>query len=43
VSRVEGEFPLYHRNWKDVFTDRGLAQLLREPTDRDTVRAFRVL
>ena len=42
VSRVEGEFPLYHRNWKDVFTDRGLAQLLREPTDRDTVRVFRV-
>jgi len=41
VSRVDDEFPLYHRDWKDVFTDRGLAQLLCEPTSRDTVRVFR--
>jgi hypothetical protein len=34
VSYVDGEFPLYHRDWKRVFGDRGLAQLIREPTFR---------
>ena len=43
VSVVDGEFPLYHRNWKEVFSGLGLAQLLVEPTDRDTVRVFRVV
>lgn len=43
VSYVDDEFPLYHRNWKRVFTDRGLAQLLCEPGNRDTVRVFRVV
>jgi SAM-dependent methyltransferase len=43
VSYVNDDFPLYHRNWKDVFTDLGLAQLLSEPGKRDTVRVFRVL
>ncbi len=43
VSYVNEEFPLYHRNWKQVFTDLGLAQLLSEPTSRDTIRVFRVL
>jgi SAM-dependent methyltransferase len=43
VSYVNDDFPLYHRNWKHVFTDLGLAQLLREPSKRDTVRVFRVL
>ncbi|MFB6178355.1 MAG: class I SAM-dependent methyltransferase [Halorientalis sp.] len=41
VSHVDGEFPLYHRNWKEVFTDLGFAQLIREPTSRDTIRVFR--
>jgi SAM-dependent methyltransferase len=41
VSYVDEEFPLYHRDWKTVFTGLGLAQLLREPGDRDTVRVFR--
>ncbi len=41
VSYVDDEFPLYHRNWKDVFSDLGLAQLLCEPTARDTIRVFR--
>lgn len=41
VSYVDDEFPLYHRDWKQVFSDRGLAQLLKEPTKRDTVRVFR--
>jgi SAM-dependent methyltransferase len=43
VSMVDDEFPLYHRDWKAVFADLGLAQLIREPTDRDTIRVFRTL
>jgi hypothetical protein len=43
VSVVDDEFPLFHRDWKAVFTGLGLAQLLVEPTDRDTVRVFRVV
>lgn len=43
VSYVDDEFPLYHRNWKEIFTDLGLAQLLCEPTRRDTIRVFRTL
>ncbi|MFD1589388.1 class I SAM-dependent methyltransferase [Halorientalis brevis] len=41
VSYVDDEFPLYHRDWKAVFTDVGFAQLLCEPTARDTIRVFR--
>ena len=41
TSFVDGEFPLYHRNWKQVFGERDCAQLLREPTSRDTIRVFR--
>ncbi|MDR9432200.1 MAG: class I SAM-dependent methyltransferase [Natronomonas sp.] len=43
VSYVNDEFPLYHRDWKDVFSQIGLAQLLREPSKRDTVRVFRAV
>ncbi|WP_158855320.1 class I SAM-dependent methyltransferase [Halorhabdus sp. CUG00001] len=43
VSAVHDEFPLYHRDWKAVFTDLGAVQLFCEPTNRDTIRAFRVL
>ncbi|WP_115862541.1 class I SAM-dependent methyltransferase [Halorussus litoreus] len=43
VSCVHDDFPLYHRNWKEVFSSLGLAQLLCEPGKRDTVRVFRVL
>ncbi|WP_254538320.1 class I SAM-dependent methyltransferase [Halomarina litorea] len=43
VSYVNDDFPLFHRNWKGVFSERGLAQLLCEPSERDTVRVFRVL
>ncbi|WP_299263826.1 class I SAM-dependent methyltransferase [Halorientalis sp.] len=43
VSYVDDEFPLYHRDWKRVFSDRGFAQLIREPTERDTIRLFRVV
>lgn len=41
VSYVNDEFPLYHRNWKQVFSEHGFAQLIREPTSRDTIRVFR--
>jgi len=41
VSYVNDDFPLYHRDWKAVFSDLGLVQLLREPTARDTIRVFR--
>ena len=41
VSCVDDESPLAHRNWKQVFTDLGRAQLLCEPTSRDTIRVFR--
>ena len=42
VSYVNDEFPLYHRDWKAVFGDRGFAQLLEEPSERrDRLRAFR--
>ena len=43
VSYVDDEFPLYHRDWERVFSERGFAQLIREPTDRDTIRVFRVI
>jgi len=41
VNYVHGEFPLYYREWKRVFTDLGFAQVLSEPTNRDTIRVFR--
>jgi len=43
VSYVDDEFPLYHRNWEQVFSELGLAQLICEPTARDTIRVFRML
>ena len=43
VSHVHDEFPLYHRDWRAVFSDLGLAQLLEEPGKRDTVRVFRIV
>ncbi|WP_132060629.1 class I SAM-dependent methyltransferase [Halorussus amylolyticus] len=43
VSHVHDDFPLYHRDWKRIFSDIGLAQLLSEPGKRDTVRVFRTV
>jgi len=43
VSYVNDEFPLYHRDWNKIFSERGFAQLIREPTSRDTIRVFRVI
>ena len=42
VSYVNDEFPLYHRDWKEIFQQRGFAQLLSESSKRrDRLRAFR--
>jgi len=42
VSYVNDEFPLYHRNWRDVFSGLGGVQVVNEPTSRDTIRAFKL-
>jgi SAM-dependent methyltransferase len=43
VSHVDDGVPLYHRDWKRVFHDLGMAQLLREPGPRDVIRVFRTV
>lgn len=43
VRFVNGQFPLYTRNWNRVFTDRGLNQLFSHPDKPDTIRAFETL
>ena len=41
VNYVREEFPLYYRNWADVFCDLGLQQVESKALDRDTFRMFR--
>jgi SAM-dependent methyltransferase len=41
VNYVNDEFPLYYRDWNRVFVQRGFEGIGVEPTDRDTLRAFR--
>ncbi|WP_327052280.1 class I SAM-dependent methyltransferase [Halomicrococcus gelatinilyticus] len=41
VNYVDGEFPLYYRNWERIFTELGLVQVDVRPGDQDTVRVFR--
>lgn len=43
VSCVHDDFPLYHRAWNEVFSRLGFAQVVREPTKRDTVRVFKAV
>ncbi|WP_225335118.1 class I SAM-dependent methyltransferase [Halomicrobium urmianum] len=40
VNYVDGEVPLYYRNWRDVFEGTGLEQLRETETRRDTMRVF---
>ncbi|ELZ31210.1 methyltransferase, partial [Halogeometricum pallidum JCM 14848] len=40
VNYVDGEVPLYYRDWNDVFTGVGLAEVESRSLDRDTFRAF---
>lgn len=42
VNYVHGEFPLYYRDWNEIFTGRGLEEVASESTRRDTMRVFRV-
>lgn len=41
VNYVNGDFPLYYRNWNQIFTALGLEEVETESGDRDTLRAFR--
>ena len=41
VNYVDGEFPLYYRNWNRIFTELGLVEVDARPGDQDTVRVFR--
>lgn len=43
VEYVDDDFPVFYRDWKRVFSELGLTELLCEPTDRDTIRAFRAV
>jgi SAM-dependent methyltransferase len=41
VNYVNGEFPLYYRDWEHVFTTRGFTQVAVTRGPRDTMRTFR--
>jgi len=38
---VRDEFPLYYRDWADIFTNLGFEQVVRRDGRRGTIRAFR--
>ncbi|QIB76212.1 class I SAM-dependent methyltransferase [Halogeometricum borinquense] len=40
VNYVDGEVPLYYRDWNAVFTDVGLTEVESKSLDRDAFRAF---
>jgi SAM-dependent methyltransferase len=40
MNEVDG-VPLYYRDWRAVFTDRGFAEIGSEPVKRGTLRVFR--
>ncbi|WP_440770607.1 class I SAM-dependent methyltransferase [Natronorubrum sp. DTA28] len=41
VTYVNDEFPLYHRNWNQVFSEFAFDEVDAESGKRDTVRTFR--
>ena len=41
VNYVHGDFPLYYRDWRGVFTDLGFDEVEAREGDRDTIRVFR--
>ena len=41
VNYVDDGVPLYYRDWRGVFTDRGFVEVEARASDRDTTRAFR--
>lgn len=40
VKFVNGEIPIYHRNWKQIFNDCGMISFLDAPGLLDTIRVF---
>ncbi|WEL17525.1 MULTISPECIES: class I SAM-dependent methyltransferase [unclassified Halorhabdus] len=42
VTYVSEDIPLYHRDWKRIFTDRGLVEVDAVVGERDTRRTFRI-
>ncbi|PSP55241.1 class I SAM-dependent methyltransferase [Halobacteriales archaeon QS_1_67_19] len=41
VNYVNGEFPLYYRDWHRIFAQRGCTEVASESVGNDTLRAFR--
>lgn len=41
VNYVRDEFPLYYRNWREIFEPLGFEQVDQRSGKRDTLRAFR--
>jgi SAM-dependent methyltransferase len=41
VTHVRDDLPLYHRNWRRVFTELGFVEVDVSVGDRDTMRTFR--
>lgn len=41
VNYINGEFPLYYRDWNRVFAERGFRELDSKKLKRDTFRLFR--
>ncbi|WP_101295467.1 class I SAM-dependent methyltransferase [Halegenticoccus soli] len=41
VNYIDGDFPLYYRNWGRVFAALGFVEVETERGERDTLRAFR--
>lgn len=41
VNYIDGEFPLYYRDWNAVFTAFGFREVASKSAGRDTLRTFR--
>ncbi|AFK19780.1 class I SAM-dependent methyltransferase [Haloferax mediterranei ATCC 33500] len=41
VNDTQYDFPLYYRNWRDIFTQYGFVQVESERGEHDTLRVFR--
>ena len=41
VKYVDGDFPLYYRNWNHTFSEFGFEEVDSEAIERDTFRTFR--
>ncbi|OVE86188.1 class I SAM-dependent methyltransferase [Natronolimnobius baerhuensis] len=41
VQYIDDEFPLYHRDWNEIFTSRGFDEVDVSSGERETIRTFR--